>query len=323
MTKINKTTLLALIATVFVIFLMHEVMDTAKDRGQYLIHFADPFNNRLEPFFQLYMWFLNLFLTPHVSILLTTSIIYLTLHKVWSAFSTKNYLVNFLFFNIVAFGVFNYYLGTSIRMGLAIAVALYSVVQILSGSKFAWSGIIISSLIHYGLSFFFVFFVWFSITKNKSYKFHFFALVIFVTFLIFLFDNLLSLMGLGSYYLAYFYDGFGQTERLIPFIILYILFSFVIIIFFLTNNLEKEIPKFKFLYLASLYLIPLTFYQIITGIAIFSKMLMPQVFLMSVLLTHIFIKRFYLGDCRGLYLPLLIILNFIAVIYALKMFNYL
>lgn len=322
MKTILKTTPVALYLTVFVMFLMHIVMYTAKDRGNYLLHFAAPFNNRLEPLFQCYMWLLDIFLTPHVAILLTCTFIYLLFYKVWSTFRIGSYLLFFLFFNAVVFGVFNYYLGTSIRMGLAIAVGLYSAIKILEGVKFAWIGLILSPLLHYGLVLFLVYFIWYFLTKSKGTRFHCLVSVATFVFLVFLFDRLLSLLGLNSYYMMYFTEGFGQTERLIPFTVLYFLMSFIAISLFLTNNLRRTIPKFDFLYLSALYALPIVIYQLVTGIAIFSKMLMPQFFLLSILLAYVFDRRFYHGNVRYFYVVLFFALNIIAILYALRMYQF-
>ncbi|WP_102505118.1 EpsG family protein [Salinivibrio kushneri] len=319
---ILKTTPVALYFSAFVMLLMHVVMYTAKDRGNYLRHFSDPFNNRLEPLFQWYMWFLDIFLTPHVAIMLTCTFIYLLFYKVWSNFRIGSYLLFFLFFNVVAFGVFNYYLGTSIRMGLAIAVGLYSAIKILEGVKSAWIGLILSPLLHYGLVLFLVYFIWYSLTKSKGTRFHCLVSVATFVFLVFLFDRLLSLLGLNSYYMMYFTEGFGQTERLIPFTVLYFFMSFIAISLFLTNNLRRTIPKFDFLYLSALYALPIVIYQLVSGIAIFSKMLMPQFFLLSILLAYVFDRRFYHGNARYFYVVLFFAANIIAILYALRMYQF-
>lgn len=322
MKKIHKITPLALYATAFVALIMHVVMYTAKDRGNYLRHFADPFNNRLEPIFQWYMWLLDLLLSPHAAIVFTGGLIYFLFYKSWFYFKCQAYALFFLFFNFVAFGVFNYYLGTSIRMGLAIAVGLYCAVKILDNKNIAWVGLILSPLVHYGLLLFLLFFMWFSLTKRKSMRFHYFISASITVFCVLFFNVILSLLGLNSYYMMYFTDGFGQTDRLIPFTVLYCIASFLFISLFLTERLRSNISHFNFLYLSSLYSLPLVTYQLISGVAIFAKMLMPQFFFMSILLAYVFIARFYFERFRYSYFFLFFLLNIVSVIYALRMYNF-
>lgn len=322
MIKINKITPLAIYFMMAVALVMHLVMYTAKDRANYLKHFADPFNNRLEPLFQWYMWLLTHILSPQVAIVMTGVIIYTLFYNVWFKLKSRSFLIYFLFFNFVMFGVFNYYLGTSIRMGLAIAIGIYSASLILQGVKVAWIALISSFLVHYGLVLFVLFFFWYSITKNKPKKFHFLITFGITIFCILGFDLLLGFLGLGSYYMMYFTDGFGQTDRIIPFTILYFLFSVFFIFSFLNDRLVQTIPRFRFLYLSTLYCLPLVIYQLVSGVAIFSKMLMPQFLFMSIMLAHVFIKRFYLISYRYIYISLFLILNLASFFYALRMYQY-
>lgn len=322
MRKILKTTPLAFYYMVFVAFIMHVVMYTAKDRENYIKHFSDPFNNRLEPLFQWYMWLLDLFFTPHVAIVVTCVLIYAFFYNVWFKYNSHCYIIYFLFFNFIVFSVFNYYLGTSIRMGLAIAVGLYSASKILRGVNIAWIGLVCSPLIHYGLILFLGFFVWYFLVNSKSKFFHYMVALSATVFLVFGFDFVLGLLGLSSYYLAYFYDGFGETERVIPFTVAYFILASLFIGLFFNGELSDELLDSKFFFLSILYSLPFVFYQLLTGVAIFAKMLMPQFFFMSIMLAHVFIKRFYLGNWRYLYIYLFVVFNFISFFYSLRMYQF-
>lgn len=313
---------MAIYVMLAVALVMHLVMYTAMDRVNYLRHFDDPFNNRLEPLFQWYMWLTSHILSPHMAIVVTGVITYALFYNVWFKLKSRSFLIYFLFFNFVAFGVFNYYLGTSIRMGLAIGVGIYSVSIIIKGNRVGWFGLLASPLIHYGLVLFVLFFFWYNLTKNRGKKFH--LLMIFGTtaFCVLGFDLLLEFLGLGSYYMMYFTDGFGQTERMIPFTILYFIISFSFFLCFTNSRLANSIPNYNFLFLSALYCFPLVIYQLISGVAIFAKMLMPQFFFMSIMFSHVFIERFYLSRYKHLYVSLFFILNIVSFLYALRMYRY-
>lgn len=320
--KVHKITPVAIYFTALVAFVMHMVMYTAQDRANYLRHFSEPFNNRLEPLFQFYMWCLDLFFSPHTAIVITCSIIYYLFYKSWFYFKSNSFLLFFLFFNFVSFGVFNYYLGTSIRMGLAIAVGLYSAVKILDNVRMAWVSLVLSPFLHYGLVLFVIFFIWYVLTKRKSKRFHYVIAISVTFFCLFYFNVMLDIIGLNSYYIIYFTDGFGKTDRFIPFTIFYCILSFLFIILFLDKKLSKTTPEFYFLYLSSVYSLPLVLYQLVSGVAIFAKMLMPQFFFMSILVAWVFIERFYFHRLRYLYCFLFFVLNVTAIIYALRMYKF-
>jgi hypothetical protein len=158
----------------FVAFIMASVMDTAKDRDAYLHIFENPFHNsRIEIGFLHYANFFDILnIAPSASIVITCVIIYFLLSRVFFFYKKKNWLISILLFNFFAFGLMNYYLGTSIRMGLAISIALFSGIKILQGSKLFWLPFMASFFIHYGIIVFLLIFSWVFVFRDKEFGFH-------------------------------------------------------------------------------------------------------------------------------------------------------
>jgi hypothetical protein len=300
---------------------MFLVMDTAKDREQYIKHFDDPFgNSRIEIGFQYYMQFFKLLNIPsEVSIVITCLIVYFLLSRVWFKYIKTHWLLSILLFNFFAFGLMNYYLGTSIRMGLAIGVSLYASINILKGRSFFWLPFFVSFFIHYGAILYILVFTWFYLFRKKSIKFHI-LMALFGTFgLLAIFDKILPYFGLSSYYMAYFESDFGRTERIIP---LSILFS-LLALFFIFIKFSKLAYISSFLSVVVIYAIPFLVFQLATGNPLFGKMLMPVIFLQSIALSYLYIPMLMKNFKGNFLIPVLLVFNVLAVLYALSMYQFL
>lgn len=297
-----------------VAILMYSVMDTAKDRVNYLKHFEFPFmSSRMEPGFQYYTSFLKwIGASPEFGIVFTCLVIYFLLAKCWFYLVRLKWLESLLLFNFFMFSVFNYYLGTSIRMGLSISLAMFGSCIVLRGNNKGFIFLLLSTIFHYGGIFFAVSFFWYKFTQNRTKGFHYIVVFCGTVAMFFLFDIILPTLGLGDYYLSYFDGGVDGTERLVPFSLAF--YALVLFLLFIgrVNNDEFKL---------SLYGLPFLVYSLVSGITVFGKMIMPLVFLSYVSL----IKVFYLGTKGGVpslaRLYVLISVNFLALVYAMKMYR--
>ncbi|WP_404418470.1 EpsG family protein [Marinospirillum sp.] len=292
--------------------------DTAKDRSNYISHFNDPFGGRLEIGFKYYMNAFNMAgFSAEISIVITCVVIYLFFAVVWRKIIGFNWFITLLILNIVVFGVFNYYLGTSIRMGLAISFALFCSFMYLEGKKSYFYFLLLTPLIHYGALLYVLIFLWVYLFRSRSFLFHAVFVVLGTIFLLILFDFILPYIGLSSYYIQYFNSDFGRTERLFPFTMAYSL-SLIMVIIFSSNEARRISP---FLYYLSIYTVPFLVFIVFTGNPLFAKMLMPLVFIKSAFLVLIYRDLIYDSKASSLVVAALLMFNAFSVYYALVMYR--
>lgn len=306
---------------------MYIVMDTAKDRDNYIELFSNPFKeSRIELGFQYYAQFFSLLqIPPSISIVITSVIIYLILYNVWFKFLKIDLLSSILLFNFIVFSLMNYYLGTSIRMGLASAIALFAFAKINESKYFYIILLFLSPFFHYGVLLFVVLLFWFTLTKTKSFKFHYICIIIFTIVFFSIFNLIVPLIG-SSYYQSYFTSNLGQTERLFPFTLLFYTFSLVMILFGIRRDKLYQnnnfISSYKSLYFLSLYGSPVLLFSVISGIPVFGKMLMPSIFLSAILMVLLFYKASVSLVGKYSFFLFLFPLNILAFMYALKMYQF-
>jgi hypothetical protein len=306
---------------VFVALIMYLVMDTANDREAYINHFENPFgNSRIEIGFHYYMQAFHILKIPAtVSIITTCVLIFFFLSRVWFRYIKFHWLVSILVFNFFVFGLMNYYLGTSIRMGLAIGITLYASTNILERKKFFWLLLFASFFIHYGAILYILVFTWVYLFQKKGLMFHVTMILLGSFSLFFLFDVVLPYLGLSSYYMAYIESDLGRTDRVFPFTILFSLLA----LFFIFIRFGKLVSKSLFLSLLVIYVIPFLIFQIATGNPLFAKMIMPIIFLQSIALSYLYIPMFVKTFKGNLTILVLLFFNFLSLIYALSMYQFL
>lgn len=317
--KISFYTISSIYFFAFVAFVMALVMDTAKDRKAYIRIFENPFgNSRIEVGFQYYVYFFDIINSPaFLSIVLTCVLIYFLWSRVWFFFIRCDWLVSILLFNFFAFGLMNYYLGTSIRMGLAIGLALYASIKILQSKKIYWLPLFASFFIHYGAILYILVFTWVYALRLKKIKLHF-AIICFASVaLLAFFDKFIPYLNLSTYYMGYIEGDLGRTDRIFPFTIAFSLISIVLIF----NKISISLKEHPTLTILVIYSIPFLLFYIVTGNPLFGKMLMPIIFLQAIILVLLYIKFAVRLLGRSLFVFCLMGLNLVAICYALKMYN--
>ncbi|WP_417685725.1 EpsG family protein [Pseudidiomarina gelatinasegens] len=306
---------------IFVSLIMGLVMGTAKDRQAYIKHFESPFeDNRIEIGFQYYMYGFELLnIPPQLSIIITCVLTYGILSRVWLRYVNVHWVASLLIFNFFMFSLLNYYLGTSIRMGLAMAISLYSSYKYMDGKKFYLAPLVGAFVLHYGALLYILVFLWFIFTKNLSVKFHIVMSAIGGLLLVLFFDLVLPSIGLSSYYMAYFETDFGRTERLLPFTVL---FSIAAIWLTFLYSSKSKLHETSEILIVSLYSLPFIIYFLYSGNPLFGKMLMPIIFLQSIIVTNLYFRPVLVLLGGPLLISILLLLNALAIIYALKMYQY-
>ena len=314
--KIKYNTISLLPFIFFIAFMMFIVKDTDADRYMYIWHFAHPFDNsRIEIGFQYYMYlFKMLNIPPIYSTIITSLITYILLYKTLFKY-TKIYWVELLFIvNIIIIGIYNYYLGTSIRMGLAFSLVLYSFFKIQEkNQKRYYILLFLSIFIHYGVSLFVIVFTFMRLFKLNSWKKNKIVILFATIFLLFGFNILISYLNLNSYYSMYL-DGFGKTSRLVPFAMS--LFMFILLTLYFSKQKNFNI-YFVF------YSIPFLIISFITGIYVIHKMLMPFLFIAIIEFINLYYKTIQKNISANIRILVLFVGNILSVLYALKMYNYL
>ncbi|WP_428025002.1 EpsG family protein [Arcobacter sp.] len=316
---INTYNALLFLFSITIFYLMYLVRDTIQDRPNYLEHFTYPVDTiKIEIGFKYYMKLFNILgIDPQISICLTSVFIYILLAKVWYKYVSKlNSIESILIFNFIMLTLFNHYVGTSIRMGLAIAIALYSSMKIIEGNKKYWIMIFLSIFFHYGISLFVLLFTWVKLFEKRSIRFHLFSLILIflLTFIIFYWAvPILEFLNNEQRYSHYF-DGKDMTDRIMPFTLLFLIGSLFLL-------LIKRSEQWSILYLLVGYSIPFIIVIVIIKVNILPKMLMPLIFLSAVLIINSY--RFEYIKLNGIIrFNLLIIANVVAIMYALKMYQY-
>lgn len=300
---------------VFVAALMAAVMSTAKDRSNYLVLFSDPFgNSRIEIGFQYYMDALaHLSVPPDVGIVVTCVLIYTILAYVWCAWVRIYWLESLLLFNFFVFSLFNYYLGTSIRMGLATALALYGAVQIARGNKKFLVLVWISGLFQYGTIPFALIMTWLVISQRLSWPIHKVLIVAASIALPLSVALILQHLGLGEHYMSYFKGNEGQTGRIFPFT-----YAFFILALLLASLRGEDTILRRAMY----YGLPFLLYGIFSGVAIFSKLLIPNIFVASMIITSDYWNAYVKNVGPNARLFFAVALNGLAMLYALRAYQY-
>lgn len=302
----------------FISFIMFIVEDTNSDRYAYIEHFSNPFfNSRIEPLFQYYMYIFYILNIPaNIGTIITILIIYGLFVKIWFNNANKKGIESFLVINFLIFSVFNYYLGTSIRMGLAVVLALYYFYKIQNTIKLniGYYILLISTIfIHYGVSLFIVLFLCIKLFFNNIFlKNYFHLMIIFAILLICGVKYFIIFFDINGYYSMYL-DGYGTTERLIPFTIL----VYIICIFIL---LLVRIKDFNIILV--IYGTPFILLQFIMNFAFIGKMLIPLIFIAMLEIYNVFYSKIQIYTNKYFRIIIILLLNILSVLYALKMYNY-
>ena len=316
--SVKYNTLCLFCFNILVAFIMHLVMYTAKDRESYLEHFANPFySSRIEIGFQYYMFIYKIIgVLPQIGVIITSVIIYTLLAKVWFFFIKTYWLESILLFNFLMFTLFNYYLGTSLRMGLAVAICLYASIRIFENKWQYWILLAAAATFHYGAILYLIIFCWVRLSRQYSLRYHFFAILVASLFAVSVFKAIFPELGLSSYYLNYL-DNEEISSRFIPFSLLFLILSLFALIF------KKKSNKFPYsLYLLVLYSIPFLIGTFIGGVVLFPKMITPLIFLAAILFVIEYYNKFQKLTERNLRFMVLIYSNFTALLYALNMYQY-
>lgn len=299
----------------FVAFLINLVKYTDADRQQYISHFSRPFSNgRIEIGFQYYMEIFHLLnISPIISTVFTSLIIYTLLYKIWFKMVKIHWIESILIINIVIIGIFNYYLGTSIRMGLALSLAIYSFYKIQDGSKYYYLVLLFSPLIHYGISLFVILFLYMKIFHLNSWKLNRNLIFIITIILIILLPYILNQINFNDYYTMYL-NGFGKTSRIFSFGMLLYIFSLILLFSF------SRYKSFNTQLIS--YGIPFLIVSIVSGIVVIQKMLVPLLFIALIEISNLMyprIRKYVKFDIRFM---TLVVFNILSILYALKMYNY-
>jgi|GEM_PF-3117562 len=300
---------------IFVAGLMALVMDTASDRDNYIVLFSDPFaNSRIEIGFLYYADILRgLGIPPEVGIVFTSILIYGLLARVWVYYIRLHWFESVFVFNFLVFSLFNYYLGTSIRMGLAMAVALFAAAQVTRGRYWLGIPLLLSPLLHYGAAPFVLSFVWLWVTRRASWRFHKVVIGLATLALPLLIQALPAILGLNGYYLQYFNEDLGQTERLFPFTLIFLGFALVLSAVKGNDSILRRI---------AFYSLPFFLCGMVTGIPIFGKMLIPNIFIAAIVVVADY-KYIYVKNLEPNFrLFTVMCLNLAGVVYALKAYHY-
>lgn len=296
---------------------MYLVEETDADRYSYLEHFSDPFlNTRIEPLFQYYMYLYKiLYISPSIATIITIITIYSLLAVIWFENVNIRRFESFIIFNGIIFSVFNYYIGTSIRMGLAMSLALYFFYKINNGnnSKIIYVLMISTIFIHYGIVLFVLIFLFklFFIKNNKT--FFNIAVVFLMSIVVVLsLNTIISFMEINSYYSMYL-DGFGATERIIPFTMLLFIICLIVLMILKKNDFYSSLVLYGF---------PFLIVQFKFNMAFIGKMLMPFLFISLVYLFNQYYKKIFVRIDSSLRFIVLIVFNSVSLLYALNMYNY-
>ncbi len=322
--KIKNYNIMLFFILPLIFYLMYFTMDTAMDRENYIQHFNYPFlDERIEIGFQYYMQlFKYLGIEPYFSIPLTSVFIYLFFYKFWFTNSKEKNFITFLSFNFIIFSLMQYLLGTSIRMGLATVIAIYSFYQITEGKNKYFILLLFSASIHYGVIVFVIVAIYVTIFSRLNYYFHLITIIFASIFSYFFFFYVLEYLNLNSYYLDYIYGDAGKTDRLIPYsIIFYILSIILLSIVGFKNIFYKLEPKKRKIFLVYFYMIPLLIVWCITQIAIIPKIMAPSIFIGSFFIFFYYTKPVIKVLNYKIFFSLLIFMNFIAFLYAFNQYR--
>jgi len=300
---------------VLVAGLMALVMSTAKDRANYLVIFSNPFgNSRIEIGFQYYVDALeHLNVPPAVGIVITCVLTYMILAYAWYAWVRIYWIESLLLFNFFVFSLFNYYLGTSIRMGLATALALYGAVQIARGNRKFLVLVWISGLFQYGTIPFSLIVTWLVLTQRVSWRIHKVFILAASIALPLSVALILRHLGLSGHYMSYFNGSEGQTGRIFPFTYAFLVLALVLSSFKGEDTILRR---------AAFYGLPFLLYGIFSGVAIFSKMLIPNIFIASMVITSDYWNAYVKNVGPNFRLFFAVALNGLAMLYALRAYQY-
>jgi len=313
---IKKYNIILLFFSSFIIFVSFISMDVAKDRKNYLRFFEDPtIQERFELGFSYYAKLLSMFFSPEISVVITILIIYLLLGLSWNLIVKRSYIATFLLFIFVAFTICQYFLGTAIRHGLAASLAIFSSVRILQGKIWYFPLLLITPLLHYGALLYVIVFLVVIITKKLNWSLFKSMLILTVPVMLFAFEPLfvhfINAFGLPSYYLGYIFDDFGKTERFRS----YSMILFLICLFALLNtpdSLERRLVYSGF---------PFLIYYLLSDISFFPRLLMPMLFFAMALCINVYAKRIKTLISPFIWYIFLIMLDFLAIFYALNQYN--
>lgn len=315
--KIKKYAIALFYLSVVVILIAAFTMNTAKDRDQYLRFFSNPnMETRFEIGFVYYAKMVSMIVSPEYAVIFTILLIYILLGTSWFHLVSRPWLESFLIFNGLVFSIFQYFLGTAIRNGLAMAIAVYAAVKMLNGRRNYLLLLLVAPLIHYGVTLFVVIFLGVLLTTRLNWSIIRVGIILSIpaVFLMFkpLYEHFISVLGLPqSYYLEYIYQGFGKTERFRSYAM--IIFAFSIIA--LLKTTDCQIRRI------SLYSIPFLAYYFITDITLFHRMLMPMLFFALVLCVNRYAERIKTFLTPKVWLFLLLIFNSVAFLYALNQYG--
>lgn len=314
---VNIFTLALVPLSFYVVLIMSMVMNTAGDRDIYHHIFSLPFGyNRIEPGFKFYAqaW-KSLGVPPGVSIVSTCGIIYVLLGRFWFNYCRLSWLESLLLFNFFSFSIFQYYLGTSIRMGLATSLALYAFMKLADGKKRYLPLLFLAPLIHYGTIPFVLISAWIYATRSISWRIHFIFIILASILSSIAVYEILHSFAFGAYYMSYFNSDFGDTDRIFPFTGLFYWFALFLIVQIIDDSFLKR---------AAFYGIPLLVYGSLgqPGAPIFFKMLIPCMFIAAVLLSDVYRKVAKNNMTLDIRVILLLFFNVLALLYALHQYHY-
>ena len=299
------------------------VMPTASDRSNYIRHFENPLGpSRLEIGFQYYMAifdFLNI--EAQIAIVITCCLIYFLFARTWFLLVKLPWLESLLLFNFFSFSLLNYYIGTSIRMGLAIGSAVLLATLILLGKKKLLFLLPLPIAIHFGALYFVGIFSFFYVFRNFKFSFHILAFGFTSLLFVLTHSIIIRALPLGNYYLQYFNSDFGRTGRPFSFTVLFYL-SYLLVTLPFLMKLRSLKPLDRNILVLNCYGLPLLTLFLMTTNPVFGRLLMPSVFFAAagsmIFWGNLTIKLFE----PGIRLALLFSINIIALVYSLKMYNF-
>lgn len=312
---------LVLISAFCLFFIMFVGNGVIQDRAGYIQHFGNPFgDSRIEVGFHIYMGlYYMLGIDPLISIPLTSVIIYLVLTRAWLSSIKGMEIWGFLVFNIIMFGLMNYYMGTSIRMGLALSLAVFATIRISEKEIWLhWVILLASCFIHYGVIAFVLVVMFVRFFRFFSVRFH-----VLINVASFILACVIVEYFLGSfltgYYAQYFNGQNGATDRFLPYSVMLSIFLWI----FIARYAEEFYRRNLFLTLLLIYSIPLLLVSIVFNVSVLVKVLMPFFFIQSFLVVSFVFDKVGedLMSRKYMVSVLLILLNVSTVLYALEMYN--
>jgi len=315
--KVNKFSLALFFSVPIIVSVAVLTMSAARDREAYLHFFTNPYIvTRFEPGFVSYGKILSLIGNAHFGVIFTILITYILLGISWQCLVSKPWLESFLMFNGIAFGVFQYFIGTAIRNGLSMAIAVYAAVKVLEGQKRYIILLFLSPFIHYGTTLFVALVLLTLITADvdRGLTRVLVVLLFLIVFLFFVpaYEFAVSVLKLPqSYYLDYVFGDLGQTERFRSFAM--VLMAILMVWIFRIQDCSGR--------LLVMYAFPFLVYYLVTNITIFHRMLMPVLLFVIALFIETYASKIRAFWGRELWFLVLFGLNIISMLYAFNQYN--